>query len=157
MQATLNDLKTSAKHKSITTLNALVAQSIDLALVTKQAHWNLRGPQFIAIHLMLDGFRAEIDEHTDIMAERIVQLGGTVAGTLQTVAEATALPPYPPKIRTISEQLPELIKRYGLLANGVRAAIAETDDAGDADTADILTGFSRVLDKDLWFLESHQD
>jgi len=73
---TKNDLKANAKQVSIELLNARLADAIDLALITKQAHWNLKGPRFIALHEMLDMFRGQIDEWVDTMAERVVQLGG---------------------------------------------------------------------------------
>jgi len=152
---TVNNLSDNAKQASIALLNARVADTIDLALLTKQAHWNLKGRQFIGIHLMLDGFRDEIDEWVDTMAERAVQLGGTALGTAQVVAGATSLPPYPTDIAAIEEHLKALIERFGMAANAVRAAIDEADNAGDADTADILTEVSRGLDKQLWFLEAH--
>jgi starvation-inducible DNA-binding protein len=150
-----NDLSANAKAVSIGVLNARLADSIDLALLTKQAHWNIKGPQFIALHEMIDGFRTELDEHVDTMAERVVQLGGTALGTTQTVAKSTTLSPYPTDIYTSKAHLGALIERYGKVANAVRSAIDETDDAGDADTADLFTAYSRALDKALWFLEAH--
>jgi len=152
---TQNDLKSNTKTTVIDLLNQLLADSIDLALLTKQAHWNLKGPQFIAIHEMIDGFRDEIDTHVDTMAERIVQIGGTALGTTQAVNKATSLKAYPTDIYKIKDHLAALIERYGKAANAVRAGIDESDDAGDADTADILTAYSRALDKALWFLEAH--
>src|ERR1700733_5965086 len=109
---THNDLASNAKAVSIGVLNARLADSIDLALLTKQAHWNIKGPQFIALHQMIDGFRAELDEH---------------------VAAATTLAPYPTDIHTTKDHLAALIERYGKVASAVRAAIDET---GDADTND---------------------
>ena len=150
-----NDLSANAKAVSIGVLNARLAASIDLALLTKQAHWNIKGPRFIALHEMIDGFRTELDEHVDTMAERVVQLGGTALGTTQTVAAATTLPAYPIDIHTSKDHLAALIERYGQVANAVRGAIDETGNAGDADTADIFTAYSRALDKALWFLEAH--
>ena len=150
---TNNDLK--SKSIAIAVLNARVADSIDLALLTKQAHWNIKGPQFIALHEMIDGFRTEIDGHVDTMAERVVQLGGIAMGTTQAVAKESQLAAYPTDISSALDHLRELIARYSQVANSVRAAIEETDEAGDKDTADILTGYSRALDKALWFLEAH--
>jgi starvation-inducible DNA-binding protein len=153
--ATRNDLKSNAKKLSIELLNARLADSIDLALITKQAHWNLKGPNFIALHEMLDGLRSELDTHVDTMAERAVQLGGTALGTSQLVAERSTLADYPTDISKSKDHLTALIDRYAAVAKLVRAAIDEADEAGDAGTADIFTAYSRALDKSLWFLESH--
>jgi starvation-inducible DNA-binding protein len=152
---TRNDLEDNAKKVSIDILNARLADAIDLALITKQAHWNLKGPRFIMIHEMLDGFRDQIDAHVDTMAERVAQLGGTALGTSQVVASQTTLKPYPTDIYRIEDHLAALIDHYAAVANAVRRAIDETDEAGDADTADIFTAVSRDLDKSLWFLEAH--
>jgi starvation-inducible DNA-binding protein len=153
--ATKNDLPSNAKSVSIKVLNARLADGIDLALLTKQAHWNIKGPQFIALHEMIDTFRTEIDGHVDTMAERVVQLGGTALGTTQEVAKGTSLPAYPTDIYSSKDHLAALIEHYGKAANSVRAAIDETDEVGDRDTADLLTAYSRALDKSLWFLEAH--
>ena len=152
---THNDLSSNAKSISIGVLNARLADAIDLALLTKQAHWNIKGPQFIALHEMIDGFRTELDDHIDTMAERVVQLGGIALGTTQAVADSTTLAPYPTDIYASKEHLAALIERYARVASTVRGAIDETGNAGDADTADLLTAFSRALDKQLWFLEAH--
>lgn len=91
-----NDLPSNTKAVSINILNARLADAIDLALLTKQAHWNIKGPNFIALHEMIDGFRTELDSHVDTMAERVVQLGGTALGTTQVVAGSTTLAPIRP-------------------------------------------------------------
>jgi starvation-inducible DNA-binding protein len=149
------DLPDNTKKVAIQLLNARLADGIDLALLTKQAHWNLKGPQFIAIHEMLDEFRTQIDTHVDTIAERVAQLGGTALGTTQEVARTTSLPPYPTDIYAIKDHLQALIGHYGAMANATRKSIEEAEEAGDADTADIFTQVSRDLDKSLWFLEAH--
>lgn len=155
MHQTRNATKSNAKAASIECLSARLADGIDLALITKQAHWNLKGPQFIGIHLMLDGFRTEQDEWNDMMAERITQLGGTARGTAAEVASKSKLTPYPVDTYAIADHLAALIDRYSVFANAVRENIDDTDEAGDAGTADLLTEVSRGMDKQLWFLEAH--
>ena len=155
MQKTRNALDSNAKAASAQVLNARLADAIDLALIAKQAHWNIKGPQFIAVHLMLDGFRTEMDVWTDTMAERVIQLGGTALGTSQVVAKATQVPAYPTDIHAIKDHLGALAERWAKVANAVRGNIDEADEAGDPDTADILTEVSRGLDKQLWFIEAH--
>jgi len=152
---TRNDLPSNAKSVAIDLLNRRLADTIDLALATKQAHWNLKGPQFIAIHEMLDALRSDLDRSTDTMAERAVQLGGTALGSLQAVGKATTLSPYPLDIYAGRDHLEALIERYGKVANAVRKAIDEVSEAGDMTTADVFTEVSRGLDKALWFLEAH--
>ncbi len=155
LHQTTNDTKNNAKAVSMQTLQARLADGIDLALVIKQAHWNLKGSQFIGIHLMLDGFRAEVSEWNDMMAERITQLGGTARGTVQEVEKHTNLKPYPTDIYKIADHLKALIERFSAVANAVRQNIDDTDEAGDRGTSDLFTEVSRGLDKQLWFLEAH--
>ncbi|KPF71877.1 DNA-binding protein [Bosea sp. AAP35] len=149
------DLESNTKSEIAGLLNARLADGIDLALLTKQAHWNLKGPGFIGVHLMLDGFRKLLDEHVDTVAERIAQLGGIALGTTQTTAAATSLSPYPTEIVAVKDHLDALIQRYADTANLVREAIDAAEEAGDAGTADVLTAYSRMLDKALWFLQSN--
>ncbi len=145
----------TAKGVAIELLQARMADAIDIALITRQAHWNLKGPQFIGIHLMLYNFREQQDEYVDTLAERITQLGGTARGTVQAVAKTTRLAPYPTDIYQVGDHIHALIERYAAFANAIRHNIDEVDEAGDADTTDILTEVSRGIDKQLWFLEAH--
>ena len=155
MHETRNDTKSNAKKASIDALSKRLADGLDLSLAIKQAHWNLKGPQFIGIHLMLDGFHEEVDDYNDKVAERITQLGGTARGTAASVAAESSLAPYPLDIYKIADHLAALIDRYSTYANAVRQNIDDTDDAGDAGTSDLFTEISRGVDKQLWFLEAH--
>ena len=95
---------------------------------------------------MLDGFRTELDGHIATMAERVVQLGGVALGTTQIIAQDSKLKACPIDLVRVEDHIVALEERYGDLANSARAEIKTADEAGDADTADILTAFSRVLD-----------
>jgi starvation-inducible DNA-binding protein len=152
---TLNSLDSNVKSAMIGLLNARLADSIDLALATKQAHWNVKGLQFIAVHEMFDKLRGELDGYVDTVAERVTALGGTALGTTQTTAKATTLPAYPTDIVAVEDHLKALIERLGKTANAVRANIDTAGEAGDTGTTDLFTQMSRDLDKWLWFLESH--
>ncbi|HTR15744.1 MAG TPA: DNA starvation/stationary phase protection protein Dps [Acetobacteraceae bacterium] len=150
-----NTLNANTKTSIVALLNARLADGIDLALMTKQAHWNVKGPQFIGIHEMLDGFRTKQDDWNDMMAERAAQLGGAAIGTSQAIMTNSKLAPYPTDIYTIADHLAALIDRYATFAAAIHASIAEADAAGDATTTDLFTEISRGADKQLWFLEAH--
>lgn len=148
------DLADNAKKTSVAVLQGVLTDSIDLYNATRQAHWNVKGPQFHSLHTLFEGFYTQLALDIDEVAERLVQLGGTAMGTSQTVASGTRLSPYPTELRQGPDHLAALLDRYCAAAKAVRDGIDETDEAGDADTADLLTNVSQNLDKAVWMMEA---
>ena len=152
---TKNDLPASLREKMITLLNARLVDSIDLQTQCKLAHWNVKGPDFIALHELFDKVNGDVEEYVDLIAERVVQLGGVADGSIQSVVAHSHLKPYGARGgagREHVEALSSALAAYGKL---LRAAIDAADRAGDKDTADIFTEISRGTDKWLWFVEAH--
>jgi len=152
---TRNDLPAGTRAKVIELLNARLADAIDLGAQTKHAHWNVKGPNFIALHELFDQLAENVEEHIDTLAERVTALGGTAHGTIAAVARSTSLRPYP---EDISEGLAHVDALSAVLADfgaKVRVGIDAAARLGDADSADLFTGVSRDADKYLWFLEAH--
>jgi starvation-inducible DNA-binding protein len=152
---TRNDLPANVRVEVSELLNARLADAIDLGAQSKHAHWNVKGPNFIALHELFDKVAESVEEQIDTLAERITALGGRANGTLATVARKSTLKPYP---EDIAEGLAHVAALSAALADygaKLRAAIKTADRIGDADSADLFTGLSRETDKYLWFLEAH--
>ena len=155
VHSTLNDLSKKTRSQVIDALNAELAGAIDFQLQTKQAHWNVKGPSFIALHKLFDEISEEAEEYVDLIAERIVQLGGVAEGTRRIVADRSKLPDYPTTIASGDEHVAALSKSIAAFGARIRKAIERMNKLGDADAADICTEISRGLDKWLWFVEAH--
>ncbi|MFO1008315.1 MAG: DNA starvation/stationary phase protection protein Dps [Planctomycetaceae bacterium] len=155
MNPTKNDLPAKKRSSLCNLLNERLADLLDLGLQAKQAHWNVKGPQFIALHELFDSVAGDVTGFVDDVAERIVALGGTAEGTLQVIAKRTSLKSYSTDITSGRDHVDALSTAMANVGKLVRAAIDQADKLEDADTADLFTGISRELDKKLWFVEAH--
>ena len=155
MFETAVDLPAETRTAMIALLNQHLADTSDLYSQTKQAHWNVKGIHFYPLHLLFDQLAEHREDESDDIAERAVQLGGYATGTVRMAAASSRLPEIPTDIDTGESYVRTLVERYGLHANNTRQGIDIADQAGDADTADLLTEISRQVDKDLWFLQAH--
>jgi starvation-inducible DNA-binding protein len=155
MYKTQIDLSEKLRRNVIVILNARLSDAIDLQSQVKQAHWNVKGPHFIALHELFDKISDAVLEQIDEIAERITSLGGTAEGTVAVAAKRSKLKNYPLSITAGRDHLLYLSTQFAVFGKSVRAAIDETAELGDADTADLFTGVSREIDKYLWFLEAH--
>jgi starvation-inducible DNA-binding protein len=154
MFKTKNDLSADVRTKAVKLLNDRLADCIDLQTQTKQAHWNVKGPNFIGLHELFDKINEAVEDYVDEIAERAIQLGGVAEGTARMVAQRSSLKEYPTAKDGHGhvDALSSALAAFGKLA---RKAIDESNELGDLDTADIFTEVSRGIDKWLWFVEAH--
>ena len=154
MRTTKNDLSNNVRAKSIKMLSASLIDAVDLSMMTKQAHWNVRGPDFIALHELFDKIYTEVQIYVDDLAERITALGGEALAGRQTIAHSR-LTAYPKGIFAGEQHLKHLSAALAQFGALVRKDIDSSDDMGDVGTSDLYTAISRQNDKNLWFLEAH--
>lgn len=139
----------------IALLNQQLADTFDLQGQIKQAHWNVKGPQFQQLHELFENLADQVSDYVDLIAERATQLGGTALGTVRMAAEASRLPEYPLDPGGSLQHIEALAERFAAVAASTRSAIKTAEKEDDAVTVDLLTEVCRGLDKSLWMLESH--
>src|SRR6202142_775289 len=130
MYPTKNDLPETARTKVVDLCNARLADAIDLQTQCKHAHWNVKGPDFIALHELFDKVNEDVEEYVDLIAERAVKLGGVAAGTPRSVAKRTTLAEYAARGPDARDHVQALSSALSTFGKAVRAAIARTGDLG---------------------------
>ena len=155
MYTTKNSFPEKSRQQVIAILQQNLADATDLMIQAKQAHWNVKGPNFIALHELFDKVSEDTEDYVDLMAERIVQYGGVAEGTVRVTAKRTRLPEYPLAVAQGREHVQALSQALASFGENLRNAIDQADELGDKDTADIFTEISRGVDKYLWFVEAH--
>ena len=155
LHTTSIDIPEPTRKSVIDLLNEELADTFDLYSQVKQAHWNVKGPQFFQLHELFDDIAEQLLGHVDDIAERVTTLGGTAMGTAKMAAAASRLDPYPDNIAAGTDHLAELVRRFAVVAAAVRAAASEAEELDDISTSDLFVEVSRSIDKSLWFLEAH--
>ena len=153
---TRNSLPEKTRIEITALLQERLTDSIDLMMQAKQAHWNVKGHNFIALHELFDKVYSDTGGYVDLIAERIVQLGGIAQGTIRVAAKKSSLPEYPLDITSGKKHIAELAHAIAFYGELVRNAATTSTQLKDADTADILTEVSRGTDVNLWFVEAHE-
>src|SRR5688572_17804336 len=120
-------LKEDARVKIAETLNARLADGLDLHSQIKVAHWNIKGPQFAALHPLFETFAVGLAAHNDTLAERAVTLGGRAYGTARHVGRSSRLPDYPQDTTRDLEHVKLLAERFDIYLEGVRESRALSD------------------------------
>ncbi len=149
------DIPAPAREQLTTMLNQQLADTFDLYSQTKQAHWNVKGPEFYQLHKLFDELAELILEDVDLIAERVTALGGVAMGTAHMAAQSSRLPEFPGRPVQAMACVEVLAVRYASLAETTRAAINIASERQDETTANMLQEISHGLDKSLWFLEAH--
>jgi starvation-inducible DNA-binding protein len=155
LHQTRNSLSDKDRIQLTAILNKTLASVSDLYAQIKNAHWNVKGMDFIALHKLFDEIAEEVEEQVDIVAERITSLGGTALGTLPEAVKNTQLRTYPIDIYAAKDHLEHLSHNFAILGELARKNTQEAMKLGDEATADLYIALTRLLDKDLWFLEAH--
>lgn len=156
LRHTRNSLPEKTRVEVAALLQERLADSIDLMMQAKQAHWSVRGPNFIALHELFDKVHMDTSKYVDTIAERIVQLGGIALGTIRVAAKKSSLPEYLLDITSGKRHVAELSQAIAFYGELIRKGIEQANKLHDADTADIFTEVSRGADMNLWFVEAHE-
>ena len=136
-------------------LQQTLAGTVDLRSQIKQACWNVKGHDLVLLHALFATMATELDAYTDLVAERLVVLGGVARGTARTAATHSTLPEYPGAIMDGDAHVRALAERFAPYATALRADIAHATEVEDAGSAAIYTDISRGVDKRLGFLEAY--
>src|SRR2546426_6005758 len=152
---TENDIPQQLRLKLNVLANQGLADAVDLQMQIKQAHWNVKGPHFIGLHELFDQVDEAVESYVDLIAERIMQLGGIAEGTARVAATRSRLDEYPLTIADGLAHVEAVSKALSTFGREARQTIEQTNELDDADTADIFTEISRGIDKWLWFVEAH--
>lgn len=152
---TSHDLPETTRSQMIDVLNQQLADTFDLYSQVKQAHWNVKGPNFQQLHELFDEVALGVLPFVDEIAERATALGGAAHGTARMTATTSRLDEMSAEAIDGPDAVRAVAKALAGAAATTRAAIDSAADAGDEGTADLFTGISRDLDKLLWFVEAH--
>jgi starvation-inducible DNA-binding protein len=152
---THNRLLPQSRADAAALLNKRLADAIDLEAQCKMAHWNVKGPQFIALHKLFDEVHAGVGEYTDMIAERVVQLGGTAEGSLRIASQRSELDEYPSEISAGPDHVRQLATAIAAFSGLMGAAMKRMDELEDPGSSDLCVEVLRGLDKWLWFVEAH--
>jgi starvation-inducible DNA-binding protein len=151
-----NALPEEQQAKLIELLNRRLADAIDLQLQSRQAYWNVKGPNFMALRELFNKIAEGVEEYADLIAERIVQLGGAAKGTAHAVVDRTSLDGYRLATADGNGHIDALSTTLTDFGRHVRYASEQASELQDADTADIFTEIARGIDKWLWFVQTSQ-
>jgi starvation-inducible DNA-binding protein len=155
LHAPRNAPSSNIRGQSVEILNWHLAAAIDLRSQIKQASWNVRGPNFIALRELFEEVAGRVERYSDTIASRAAALGGTAHGTIATASKRSFLAPYVLGIANEQLHLLALSSAMAAFGRSVREAIQKTSSIGDAGTAGVFTEIGLGIDLELWLVEAH--
>jgi starvation-inducible DNA-binding protein len=157
MKNSPSQIPAEARTKLCDALRGVLTDGLDLHSQIKVAHWNIKGPQFAALHPLFDTFATDLATQNDTVAERIRTLGGLAVGTSRHIAKHSRLPEYPQEVTKDLEHTKLLADRIGTYLMGARAARDVAIEQKDDDTNSVLTDIVTMFEKHAWFLHATLD
>lgn len=149
-------LEDNARKQSVETLNQVLADTMTLRDMYKKHHWQMSGATFYQLHLLLDKHYEEQANLVDMIAERIMALGGISIAMAADVAEMTTIPRPPRGREDVPTQLARLLKAHEIILRQCHDGAEAADDAGDDGTNDLLvSNLIRTHEPQVWFLAEH--
>lgn len=147
--------KQGGDPKVVEQLNLMVAIAADLRSQTKQAHWTVVGPNFIALHKLFDEVAEVLLAHVDLYAERVRALQAIPMGTVRHAAQASPLDEFPEGEIDEQETLRLILERLEAYSESLTKAIDVCDEAEDMTSQDILIEGQQQADLQAYFVRSH--
>ena len=147
-------IKDNVRTQSVSVLNQLLADTMTLRDLYKKHHWQMSGPSFYQLHLLLDKHYAEQAALVDVVAERVMTLGGISVAMAADIAEATKIARPPKGREDVPTQLTRLLEAHELILLESHEAAAAAAASGDDGTNDMVNRFMQYKEKNTWMLRS---
>jgi starvation-inducible DNA-binding protein len=149
-------LSEQTRHESAENLNQILADTITLRDLYKKHHWQVSGPTFYQLHLLFDKHYGEQAELVDLIAERIMMLGGVAIAMSPDVAEATLIPRPPRGREEAPAQISRLLHAHEIVLKEARTMARLASEADDDGTNDLLvSNIIRTNESQVWFIAEH--
>ena len=149
-------LEDNARTQSVSILNQVLADTMTIRDLYKKHHWQMSGATFYQLHLLLDKHYEEQAALVDLVAERIMSLGGISLAMAPDVAEATKIPRPPKGREDVPTQLSRLLEAHQMILKEAHEGADAADEAGDDGTNDLLvSSIVRTNELQVWFIAEH--
>lgn len=149
-------LENNARTHSVAILNQVLADTMTLRDLYKKHHWQMSGATFYQLHLLLDKHYEEQAALVDMIAERIMALGGISIAMAPDVAEMTKIPRPPKGREDVPTQLSRLLEAHEIILRQAHEGAAAADESGDDGTNDLLvSNVIRTNEPQVWFVAEH--